>query len=259
MGELHDHVRVIMRGDAAVRQTSYRGFSHAPPLRIGLKAIWLVDRAEIGFEFAHLIEARRLAGVRADAFDRGGGDFRSDVVDDKPLDAAFERSRRGADCGCAAHRRADPIDLVEADSVEQSLGKCRIKFIAVLFIRLGTPLAEAAADHVGHDDMIFVAEHLRDVVEIAAGARKAVPHDQRFGAALTPFHVMDFAVEHCDIVRTRSIHDFAAPWRSRPTMPVGKKRTLRMKRMPSHRSQRSGWKRPGTSGTPALAAAFETL
>jgi hypothetical protein len=175
------------------------------------------------------------------------------------LDAAAQGSAAARIAVAPAHQGADPIQLVEADLIEQRFGKRGVKIVAIFLLRLRAPLTQAAANRVRHDDMIFAREFLRDVIKIAAGARKAMPHDQRFCPALAPLHVMDLAIEQRDIARARNIHAFVAPWRSRPTIPLGKNRTLKINRMPSHKSQRSGWNSPGTSGTPALAAAFETL
>ena len=47
------------------------------------------------------------------------------------------------------------------------------------------------------------------------------------------------------------------PARNRPTMPVGKKYTLKINSRPSHSSQRSGCSSPGSSGNPASAAALD--
>ena len=211
-----------MRGDPAVGQAARRGLGHASPLRVAQMAIGQVDLPQIGFQLAHPVEARRLAGIGANAFDGCRIELRADVVEHEFLEAAGERAGACAQRDCAAHRRADPVEFLPAERVDKGGRELAVEVEAIFGLRRGAPLRQATTDRVRRDDVPVLAKRFRQIVEIAAGAREPVPQHELAFCRIAPFHIVQFAIEDRDVFRDRAAHDFGSA-RNFPTMPVGKK------------------------------------
>src|SRR4029077_5218491 len=106
------------------------------------------------------------------------------------------------------------------ECVHQCGRQCRVEVQRIFLLRPRAPLAQAAPDGVGTDDAIAIGEMFGEIVEVAAGARQAVPHDDYVTAALAPFHVMELAAEHGGVWRDQAGYLRAA---SLQKMPAGKK------------------------------------
>ena len=218
--ELHHHVGIVMRRDLPVLGAARRRLGELPPLRVVEIPERLVDRAKVGLELADLCEPRRVAGIGADARHGRVGDLGSDVVEHEVRDAIPECSARDLHADRAAHRGPHPAQPADPERVEERGRQRRIEVQRIFLLRLRAPLAQAAPDRVRADDAIAVGEVPGEIVEVAAGARQAVPHHHDVAAALAPFHVVELAIEHGDVLRNHAGHLRAA---SLPTMPAGKK------------------------------------
>src|SRR5512135_2903959 len=135
-----------MRCDFAFGRAARRGLGEAPPLIVRQPAVRLVHGPEVLLELAHSGELRRVAGVSADALDRGLAELRPDVVQHQAPDAPFQRAGGEMDAERTAHRGAEPVAALEAQLLDERHRESRIESEAVLLLRCGAPLGEAAAE-----------------------------------------------------------------------------------------------------------------
>lgn len=90
----------------------------------------------------------------------------------------------------------------EAGGVGQVAGQARIDVETIILVRPVAPLRESTADGVGADDVELPGQRRGDGVEIPAGSREAVPHDEAGCAGLAPLHVVDLAALGLDVTRS---------------------------------------------------------
>ncbi len=174
----HDR-RVVMRRDIAIGQAAEARFGHMPPLRIRMGAERHVDRLEVGFELAERGEFRRAADIGLDALVGRLWKRWPDIVDDQAPDATGKCRRGHADAERPAHRGAQPVDRGEAQAVGQRPRRFRIDGEAIVAVGRAAPLRQAAADGIRTDHEPAVGECGGNLVEVASGAGKPVPHDER--------------------------------------------------------------------------------
>jgi len=76
------------------------------------------------------------------------------------------------------------VEAIEPELVHERHRLLDVEREAVFARRLRAPLAQAAADRVGADHAKALRQVLGQVVHVAAGARQAVPGDDRLAVLL---------------------------------------------------------------------------
>jgi hypothetical protein len=148
-----------------------------------------------------------VAGVGLDALDGRRGEFRRAVVQREAQDAFAHRGHhepaRADRADGPAHRGADPMRRLDAQGIEQRVGQPGIEGQAVLGLRLGAPLREAAADGVGAHHAVAAGQVRGQLVHVAAGAGQAVPGHDHGRVGIAPFGDVDLAARADHIARLR--------------------------------------------------------
>ncbi len=111
----------------------------------------------------------------ADALECGRLDDGPDIVDDEPRDRAL-RLCGGDDAEKTAHRRPDPVDGFGAASCDQRDERSEVGRKDVV-VRVGEPVALAAAGHVDREDAMGRGERFAQHVEVAAVPSHAMHAD----------------------------------------------------------------------------------
>ena len=163
------------------------------PLRVREAPEGCRDRADVALDVVVRREIGIGAEVSPDALERRRLDDGPDVVDDEPRDRTF-RLCRGDDAEEAAHRGADPVDRFGAAPRDQRDERGQIGRKDVV-VRVGEPVALAAARHVDREDAMGCRERFAQNVEIAAIPSNAMHADDDARiAGVSPF-VVDNAME----------------------------------------------------------------
>jgi len=161
------------------------------PVLIAQLAERSIYLAHVFFDAFEIVESRTLPHVGVDAPDCNEWNERPDIIDDEPSDRRV-RFRRQKHADVAAHRGPDPIDGFGAGARDKRRHVGKILCVIVID-SIGEPVALAAAHNIGAENLPPLAiERVRETIEIAPVARKAVHTDhRRLRRRLPPLGIVD--------------------------------------------------------------------